>query len=83
MELTNPPKALIVLVALICIVILMVSKSIDETTGAGLLGMIVGYGVGNGIAAKNGDPVQPIIGTKRRDRRREDHEEDLGEDLER
>lgn len=69
---TNPPKALIVLVALIGIIVLMVTGSIDETTGAGLIGMIVGYGIGNGIAAKHGDPVEPIIGTTRRDRRSTD-----------
>jgi hypothetical protein len=59
--LNNPPKALIILVALICITALMVTNSIDETAGAGLIGSIVGYAVGNGIAAKNGETVEPIV----------------------
>lgn len=72
MMLTNPPKALIVLVALVSIVLLLALGRIDESEGLGIIGLIVGYGIGNGIAAKSGDPVDPIIGTKRRDRRRDD-----------
>jgi hypothetical protein len=26
--------------------------------------LVIGYAVGNGIAAKSGEPVQPIIGRK-------------------
>lgn len=62
MTITNQPKALIALVALVCITVLLMTDSIGQDAGTGLAGMIVGYAVGNGIAAKNGDPVQPIIG---------------------
>lgn len=62
MTLTNPPKAVIALAALICITVLLVTDAIGQDAGTGLMGMIVGYAVGNGIAARNGDPVQPIIG---------------------
>lgn len=71
----NPPKALIVITALVCITVLLALNAIDETAGAGLLGSIVGYAVGNGIAARNGEPVQPILGTTRRDRRADDPHE--------
>lgn len=64
MNITNPPKALIVLVALICLTVLMATHTIDSTTGAGMLGTIIGYGVGNGIAAKRGETVDPIFGKK-------------------
>jgi hypothetical protein len=64
MTLTNPPKALIVLVGMICITILMAVGSIEQSAGTGLLGSIIGYAVGNGIAARKGDPVDPIIGRK-------------------
>jgi len=64
MNLTNPPKALIAMVAMIVIAILMVADSIASEAGTGMLGTIVGYAVGNGIAAKTGKTVEPIIGKK-------------------
>jgi hypothetical protein len=64
MNLTNPPKALIAMVAMIVIAVLMVADSIANEAGTGMLGTIVGYAVGNGIAAKGGKPVEPIIGKK-------------------
>jgi len=64
MNLANPPKALIAMVAMIVIAVLMVADSIANEAGTGMLGTIVGYAVGNGIAAKKGDNVDPIIGKK-------------------
>lgn len=64
MNLTNPPKALIAMVAMIVIAVLMVADSIANEAGTGMLGTIVGYAVGNGIAAKSGKNVDPIIGKK-------------------
>lgn len=62
LNLNNPPKFYIVVLALVCITVLMVFGTIASESGLGLLGLIVGYAVGNGIAAKQGDPVEPIIG---------------------
>ena len=64
MSLANPSKALIALVGLICITVLMVSDSISQDAGIGLVSAIIGYAIGNGIAAKTGQPVEPIIGKK-------------------
>ena len=64
MNLTNPPKALIAMVAMIVIAVLMIADSIANEAGTGMLGTIVGYAVGNGIAAKSGKQVEPIIGNK-------------------
>ena len=64
MNFTNPPKALIAMVAMIVIAVLMISDSIASEAGTGMLGSIVGYAIGNGVAAKTGKPVQPIIGPK-------------------
>jgi hypothetical protein len=61
-NLNNPPKFYIVILALVCITILMITKTIDSDAGLGLLGLIVGYAVGNGIAAKQGEAIEPIIG---------------------
>ena len=66
MSIANPSKALIALCALICLTVLMTVKTIDQATGVPILTMIVGYAIGNGIAAKQGEPVEPIIGKKQR-----------------
>ena len=64
MKITNPPKALIALVGLVCLTVLMALNSIEEATGTGLIGSILGYAIGNGIAARQNQPVSPIIGRK-------------------
>ena len=64
MKITNPPKALIALVGLLCITVLMALESIEQTSGMPVLTLIIGYAVGNGIAARQGSPVEPIIGNK-------------------
>ena len=65
MNIANPSKALIALVGLICLTVLMAVNAIDSDTGVPILTTIVGYSVGNGIAARKGDPVDPIIGPKK------------------
>lgn len=65
LNIQNPSKAMIALVGLVCITILMATDSIPSDAGVGMLGMIIGYAVGNGIAAKQGVPVDPIIGKKK------------------
>jgi len=64
MTIANPPKALIALIGLICLTVLMALNAIDKATGTGMIGTIIGYAVGNGIAARQGKPVDPIIGNK-------------------
>ena len=64
MTLANPSKALIALVALILISGLMAIDAIDSDTGMPVITMVVGYAIGNGMAAKQGIPVEPIIGQK-------------------
>lgn len=67
LNLNNPPKFWIVVLALLCITILMVTGTMDSDAGLGLLGLIVGYAVGNGIAARDNEPVEPIIGRHEHD----------------
>ena len=64
MTLANPPKALIALVALICITVLRALDKLDQASFNAIGGLIVGYAVGNGIAARSGARVDPIIGSK-------------------
>lgn len=67
MTLANPPKALIALVALLCITLLRALDKLDQASFNAIGGLLVGYAVGNGIAAKNGQQVEPIIGAKSSD----------------
>lgn len=64
-NLNNPPKFYVVVLALICITVLIITGSIEGEAGVGLLGLIVGYAVGNGIAARQGEPIEPIIGERK------------------
>jgi hypothetical protein len=61
---SNPPKALILLAALVAITILMALGRIETDAGMPLLTAIVFYGVGNGVAARSGKPSDPVIGPK-------------------
>lgn len=64
MTIANPPKAFIALIALICITVLIAVRAIDSSAGMPIITMVVGYSIGNGIAARKGEPVEPIIGAK-------------------
>lgn len=60
----NPSKALIALVALVCMTVLLATNSISTDQGLPVITMIVGYSVGNGMAALTNKPVEPIIKKK-------------------
>ena len=45
-------------------VLLMAIGKVDTDSGMPILTAIVFYGIGNGVAARNGNPSQPIIGSK-------------------
>jgi len=64
MTIANPPKALILLVALICVTVLMAIGKISPEAGLPVITAFGGYGLGNGIAAAKGDTVEPVIGRK-------------------
>jgi len=67
MNINNPSKALIALVGLICLTVLLAVNAIPNEAGIGMIGSILGYAIGNGIAAKAGVSVEPIIGKKPKD----------------
>jgi hypothetical protein len=56
MNIANPSKALIALVGLVCLTVLMAVNAIASETGVPILTTIIGYAVGNGIAAKQRRP---------------------------
>lgn len=65
MNIANPSKAFIALASLVCLTVLMVHGAIRSDQGLPVLTAIVGYAIGNGIAAKQHQPVDPIIGPKK------------------
>ncbi len=60
----NPPKMLGILLAMVLLTIVFALGKLSESGYIGLIGLIVGYLVGNGIAARSGDTVIPAIGPK-------------------
>ena len=60
----NPSKALIALVGLICMTVLIAVCAIEQDQGLPIITMIVGYSVGNGMAALSNKTVDPIIKKK-------------------
>jgi len=64
MTIANPPKALIALVALVCITVLIAVRAIDANQGLPIITLVTGYAVGNTMSASKREHVSPIIGYK-------------------
>ena len=64
MNIANPSKALLALAAMICVTVLLAVERMPAEAGTGLLGSLLGYIIGNGIGAKQGVTIDPIIGRK-------------------
>lgn len=64
MTIQNPPKAFILLVALICVTVLLAVGKVSTEAGLPIISAIVFYGIGNGVAAKTGQDSTPVIGKK-------------------
>lgn len=67
MTINNPPKALILLVALLCITFLLALGRLTTEAGLPIISAIVFYGIGNGVAARNGTTSAPVIAPKNHD----------------
>ena len=64
MNITNPPKALILLVALCCLTFLLSLGKVTQEAGLPMISAIVFYGIGNGVAARNGKDSPKMFGHK-------------------
>lgn len=64
LNVNNPPKLLGILVALVTIGVLIAIGAMSEAAGVPIITMIVGYLVGNGVAAKNHAPVEPVLSNR-------------------
>jgi hypothetical protein len=49
---------------MVCITVLLAVQRIPTEAGTGLLGSLLGYIIGNGIGARQGVSIDPIIGSK-------------------
>lgn len=64
MKLHNPPKAVILLAALLCLTFLMGLGRVTTEAGMPIITAVVFYAIGNGVAARSGTSSQPIIAPK-------------------
>ena len=64
MNITNPPKALILMLALCCLTLLLSIGKLDQDVAAPMITAIIFYGIGNGVAAKTGKDSPKIFGPK-------------------
>jgi hypothetical protein len=65
MSIVNPSKAGLALAGMVCITVLMSLEKVATEAGTGMLGAIIGYAIGNGIASAQRQTVEPIIGRKK------------------
>ena len=64
MTVNNMPKFLILLVGLLCLTALMIFDKIDMASGVPMLTMIIGYSIGNGVNARQGNEPTNVLGVK-------------------
>ena len=57
----NAPKFFGIMFICVLIFFLLLFGRIDAVAGAGILGTALGYLAGNGVAAKQGDPIVPLF----------------------
>ena len=62
----NFPKFILLLVAIVGVIVLMALRVVSADAGMFFLGTATGVGIGNGIASKRGETVEPIFGSQNR-----------------
>ena len=65
MQVNNLPKLVMALVLSICMTALMMTNTVSSEAGVPFLTAIGGYVLGNGIAARRNEPVEPIVGPRK------------------
>ena len=66
MTVNNLPKGLILLVGLLCLTALMIADKIAMEAGVPMLTIIIGYCVGGGVNARQGNESSNVSGAKTR-----------------
>jgi hypothetical protein len=57
----NWAKLVTAVTAMLCVTVLMGTNHLDPVAGVPVITLVIGYMLGNGVAARNGDPVQPML----------------------
>jgi len=66
MTVNNLPKFVILLVGLLCLTALMIANKIDMASGVPMLTMIIGYSIGNGVNARQGNESSNVFGKRQK-----------------
>lgn len=64
MKIAHHPKAVILAIALLGVLVLMAVGRVTSEAGLPIISAVVFYGIGNGVAAKQGITAKPIIAPK-------------------
>ena len=66
MNINNPPKFYGIILMIAALTLLVAIARVEWDQAAPVFTAIMGYLVGNGVAARNGEDVTPAIGRKKR-----------------
>lgn len=61
LKVNNPPKFYLLVIALVGLFVLVLTHAVSWGDVELYFGIIVGYGVGNGIASAKGQPSEPVF----------------------
>jgi hypothetical protein len=64
MGVNNWPKLAIIILIILCATAMLALGKLDATQWFAVIGPFGGYLIGNGVAAKQGDPSSPALGPK-------------------
>jgi len=65
MRVNNWPKLVIIALIIVCATVMLGVGRLDATQWLATVGPFGGYLIGNGVAARNGDSVESVVGPKR------------------
>lgn len=57
----NIMKTTVAVVTVVCMTVLLATKAIDANEGIPVISMVTGILIGNGVAARQGVPVEPLV----------------------
>lgn len=64
MSVNNPYKFAIIILSLVLMGVMVVTNKAEWNDLDQYFALIVGYGIGNGVAAKRGQPSEPVFSPK-------------------
>jgi|CXWL01.1.fsa_nt_gi succinate-acetate transporter protein len=61
MTVNNPPKLWLLVLVLVGLFTMLAIGKVTTDQALPIISAIVGYGIGNGIASRNGESVEPVF----------------------